>query len=90
MAGILPLVIARRTQWDAMSEAARRSVSDDVLRRFVQTVAQHSPLLLTVEEVHWADAVALAPLRALASARAQSPLALVVGMGRIDGGGCRT
>lgn len=62
----------------AMSTAAREKGSLQALCDLVRTASAASPLLLVVEDIHWADAWTLERLAALAVLAARHPLLLVM------------
>ena len=49
----------------------------DLARRFFAEIASRRPLILILEDVHWADPASLDLLRYLARSRSQSPLLIV-------------
>ena len=62
----------------AMSTAARERGSIDALRDLAASAAASAPLLILVEDIHWADAWTLERLAALAVGAARQPLLLVM------------
>jgi class 3 adenylate cyclase/tetratricopeptide (TPR) repeat protein len=62
----------------AMSTAAREKGSLQALCDLARTASAASPLLLVVEDIHWADAWTLERLAALAVLAARHPLLLVM------------
>ncbi len=62
----------------AMSTAAREKGSLQALCNLVRTASAASPLLLVVEDIHWADAWTLERLAALAVLATRHPLLLVM------------
>ncbi len=64
--------------WHAMTDAGRRDAGDRALGRLVERVASLSPLLLSVEDLHWADASTGARLRAIAKVVAGLPVVLLL------------
>ncbi|MFO1059485.1 MAG: adenylate/guanylate cyclase domain-containing protein [Dongiaceae bacterium] len=74
----LPLPLAGRSTYDAMSPATRAAALRALLAALVERSAARRPLLLTIEDAHWADPVTLAYLSDLAAACARSAALLVV------------
>ena len=62
----------------AMDQAARDSALDKTLRRLVADACAATPVLMLVEDIHWADVKVLAPLAAIASLTPLHPLLLLV------------
>lgn len=62
----------------AMSVAARQRGAHETLGELVGNASRRKPLALLVEDIHWADAVTLERLAALAAAAAASPLLFVM------------
>ncbi len=62
----------------AMSTAAREKGSLDALCELATRAAAASPLLLVVEDIHWADAWTLERLAALAVLAARQPMLMVM------------
>jgi class 3 adenylate cyclase/tetratricopeptide (TPR) repeat protein len=67
-----------RTLAAAMSTAARAKGSLDALCELAAAASSAGPLLLVVEDIHWADAWTLERLAALAVLAARQPLLLVM------------
>ncbi len=61
-----------------VSPARRRALVLDLLVRIFQRLSADRPLVLTVEDVHWADATTLALLAMLAEAAKGSPMLAVL------------
>ncbi|HEY2188039.1 MAG TPA: adenylate/guanylate cyclase domain-containing protein, partial [Caldimonas sp.] len=62
----------------AMNTAARERGSIDALCELIANAAAAAPLLVVVEDIHWADAWTLERLAALAVGAARQPLLLVM------------
>ena len=62
----------------AMDNATRERGRARVLQRLVQAAAERAPLLIVIEDVHWADAVEIAQLADLAAAAATLPVLLAL------------
>lgn len=80
----LPQPTALRSLYDAMNSVTRAEGKAATLAALVRGVATRSQSLLTVEDVHWADAATLGQLASLAAALAESPAVLVL-TSRIEG-----
>ena len=80
----LPAPAAGLEIYAAMDNAARQRARSAVLMRLVATEARVAPLLVTIEDLHWADAATLAYVAELARATT-SMRALLVLTSRVDG-----
>jgi class 3 adenylate cyclase/predicted ATPase len=80
----LPQPTEARGLYDAMDHDARDRGKRACLGRLVTNVAAGTRLLLTVEDIHWADAATMAQVAALAKASAACPVLLVM-TSRIEG-----
>jgi class 3 adenylate cyclase/tetratricopeptide (TPR) repeat protein len=80
----LPQPIELRALFDAMEGTMRQRGREAVLASLVQRSAARAPLLLLVEDIHWADAPTLAMAAALARAAADCAAVLAL-TSRIDG-----
>ena len=67
-----------------MDAATRERGRARVLLRLVEAASQRAPLLVVVEDIHWADATELAQLADLAAALATLPVLLTLST-RVDG-----
>jgi class 3 adenylate cyclase len=67
-----------RSLYEAIDRAARARAKERVLIDLIEAAADANPLLVTVEDVHWADSETLALLAALARATTRSRTALVM------------
>ncbi len=67
----------------AMDDATRERGRARVLLQLVRTASEFAPLLVIVEDIHWADAVEVAQLADLAAACATLPVLLAVST-RVD------
>ena len=70
--------------WDAMTPAARESARRAALTALATAAAARAPLLIAVEDLHWADPDTLGRLAALAHAARGSRIALLLTT-RLDG-----
>jgi DNA-binding SARP family transcriptional activator len=68
----------------AMDDAARERSRTRVLLQLLRTASESAPLLVIVEDIHWADAVEAAQLADLAAACATLPVLLALST-RLDG-----
>jgi class 3 adenylate cyclase/tetratricopeptide (TPR) repeat protein len=80
----LPQPQAERTIYDAMDNATRNRSKQQTLVALIHAAAERGPLLLVVEDIHWADPATLAHLAAIAVAALDVPAALVMTT-RIEG-----
>jgi class 3 adenylate cyclase len=80
----LPQPIALRALYDAMDNATRDRGKRATVGRLVEVCSRRQPLLLVVEDAHWADRPTLEHLAALTEAIAACP-ALLVMTSRIEG-----
>ena len=69
---------ALKAIFDALDNATRWRRSGETLAAVLQRVAARRPLLVTIEDLHWASAELLRHLATLALAAAQSPIILVL------------
>ena len=67
-----------------MDAATRERARARVLLRLVEAASQRAPLLVVVEDIHWADVMELAQLADLAAALARLPVLLTLST-RVDG-----
>ncbi|MFO1038923.1 MAG: adenylate/guanylate cyclase domain-containing protein [Geminicoccaceae bacterium] len=74
----------QRTLLDAMSEAVRKQRRSELMLRLLRDAALTDPMLIAVEDVHWARPDDLSLLAALASAVVEMPAVLVL-TSRIEG-----
>ena len=68
----LPLPDAGSEMYQAMDNAARQRGRGDVVVRLVDAASRVSPVLVTIEDLHWADRVTLDYIAALAHAIART------------------
>ncbi len=80
----LPQPIELHALYDAMDNATRRRGKEEGLASLVRRLGATRPLLLVVEDIHWADAEVLTHLAALARAVAEAPAILVM-TSRVEG-----
>jgi tetratricopeptide (TPR) repeat protein len=74
----------KRKQYEAMDAAARAHGKERVVAALAKAAADNRPLLVTIEDVHWADPETLSFLAAITRATATSRTVLVMTT-RIDG-----
>ncbi|MEV6493278.1 AAA family ATPase [Actinoplanes sp. NPDC051633] len=77
VAGLTPALLAVREDAGESAAAARFRVEHDTIR----ALCTSGPLLLVLEDLHWADAASLSLLRRLAAEISDTPL-LVIGTAR--------
>jgi class 3 adenylate cyclase len=74
----VPLPPDARLLVDAMDESRRRRGRQEAVAAVLQAAARRAPVLLLVEDMHWAEADLLDDLAALAEAGASLPAVLVL------------
>jgi class 3 adenylate cyclase/tetratricopeptide (TPR) repeat protein len=74
----MPQPDAARGLYEAMDAAARTHGKERALTAVVKAAAERRPLLITIEDIHWADAETLNLLAAIARASAESRTVLVM------------
>lgn len=80
----LPQSMQERAIYDAMDNATRNRGKQQTLVALILSAAARRPLLIVVEDIHWADPATLAHLSAVAVALRPAPVALVMTT-RIEG-----
>jgi class 3 adenylate cyclase/tetratricopeptide (TPR) repeat protein len=80
----LPQPMDLRSLYDAMDNATRTTGKEELVMRLVKNVATASPIVIAVEDIHWADSATLSYLARLAGACATDP-ALMVMTSRVEG-----
>jgi tetratricopeptide (TPR) repeat protein len=80
----LPQPTELRALYDAMDNATRNEGKQRVVSKLLAATGSIQPILAVIENVHWADAITLAHLAALAKTVAECP-ALLVMTSRIEG-----
>jgi class 3 adenylate cyclase/tetratricopeptide (TPR) repeat protein len=80
----LPQPVESRALYDAMDSATRTRGRDGVVTGLARAAAARSPLLVLIEDVHWADQPTMANLAALARSLVDEPILLIMST-RIDG-----
>src|SRR6188768_96260 len=80
----LPQSAALRGRYEAMSEQMRATVRSDVVAGLFERTSRSTPLMVVVEDVHWADEATLDTLAKVAE-RAAPQRTLLVLTSRIDG-----
>lgn len=73
-----PLSRDAMTAWQAIDEAARAAALREVLALLVARQAGRTPLLLAIEDLHWADEQTLAAVARLAAIAAEQPVLLLL------------
>ncbi len=73
-----------RALYEAMDAATRAHGKERVLAGLVESSAAGQPVLMTIEDIHWADAQTLSLVAAIARATAESRAALIMTT-RIEG-----
>jgi class 3 adenylate cyclase/tetratricopeptide (TPR) repeat protein len=80
----LPQPVETRAMYDAMDNAARNEGKRDVVANLIRAVSGRMPILVIVEDVHWADPVTLTQLASMTAAVADCPAMLVM-TSRVEG-----
>ncbi|MDJ0942807.1 MAG: protein kinase [Kiloniellales bacterium] len=80
----LPQPPALHAIYDAMDNATRNRGKQQTMAALLEGAAARGPVLVAVEDIHWADALTLEYLAAMASAVAACPALLVI-TSRIEG-----
>lgn len=80
----LPQPLALQSLYDAMDGATRNAGRRDTVVELVSAMAQSCPLLVVIEDIHWADQATLEYLRRLASA-ISGCAAIMVMTSRLEG-----
>jgi class 3 adenylate cyclase/tetratricopeptide (TPR) repeat protein len=73
-----PLTEEERLVHDAMSDGARQDRLRAMLGQFLRGAATEGPLLLIVEDIHWADRSALKDLALVAALTTDAPILLLM------------
>ncbi len=80
----LPQPVEERATYDAMDNATRNEGMRAVVADLIRRVSADAPMMVIVEDVHWADPLMLTHLARMASTVADCP-ALLVMTSRIEG-----
>jgi class 3 adenylate cyclase len=80
----LPQPLELRALYDAMNNATRNTGKRAAVANLVRGSSATQPVLVTVEDVHWADPLTLAHLAGIASTVADCPAVLVM-TSRVEG-----
>jgi class 3 adenylate cyclase/tetratricopeptide (TPR) repeat protein len=80
----LPQPLELRALYDAMDNATRNGGKQAAVANLVRGASATQPILVAVEDVHWADALTLAHLAGIAAAVADCPAVLVM-TSRVEG-----
>jgi len=73
-----PLSPDAMTAWQVIDEPARVAAAGEVLALLATRLARRAPLLLAVEDLHWADESTLAAIGRLAAVAAEQPILLLL------------
>ncbi|MCZ6575191.1 MAG: tetratricopeptide repeat protein [Gammaproteobacteria bacterium] len=74
----LPQSTELRALYDAMDNATRNSGKQAVVAKLIESMSAKRAILVTVEDIHWADPLTLGHLASIASAVANHPVILVM------------
>ena len=80
----LPQPDEQRAMYDAMDNATRIQGKQETVAALLQAVSGRQPVLVTVEDLHWADGLTLGHLAAMTKAAAACP-AVVAMTSRLEG-----
>jgi class 3 adenylate cyclase/tetratricopeptide (TPR) repeat protein len=80
----LPQSAEDRMMYDAMANATRNEGKRDVVADLVRAVSGRMPILVIVEDVHWADPLTLTQLASMTATVADCPAMLVM-TSRVEG-----
>ena len=80
----LPQPVELKSLYDAMDRDTRARGQQSVVAQLVTGVSSRDPLLLVVEDIHWADPTTLENLAALTKAASENPVLLIM-TSRIEG-----
>lgn len=80
----LPQPLALRSLYEAMDNAARNQGKLDTLTGLVKSLSERQPILLIVEDLHWAESLLIGQLAGLAQSIADRPAILMMTT-RIEG-----
>lgn len=80
----LPQPALLRSRYEAMSEQMRADVRSNVVASLFERASEAAPLVVVVEDVHWADQATLSTLARITASGANKRLLLVLSS-RIDG-----
>ena len=80
----LPQPLELRALYDAMDNATRNGGKQAAVANLVRGASATQPILVTVEDVHWADGLTLAHLAGIAATVADCPAVLVM-TSRVEG-----
>ncbi|MEX2009090.1 MAG: adenylate/guanylate cyclase domain-containing protein, partial [Dongiaceae bacterium] len=80
----LPQPVEMRAMYDAMDNATRNRGKQETVVRLVAAASVRQPVLLVVEDIHWADSLTLVHLAGLAATVKDRPAVLVM-TSRIEG-----
>ncbi len=80
----LPQATELRALYDAMDNTTRNQGKRAVVSKLVTSIGREQPLLVIVEDIHWADPIVLAHLAVLTKTVAEGPT-LAVMTSRIEG-----
>ena len=80
----LPQPVEDRAMYDAMDNATRNTGKRDVVAGLIRAVSARAPILIIVEDAHWADPLMLTHLASMTATVADCPAMLVM-TSRIEG-----
>lgn len=74
----LPHVAAMRAIYDAMDNESRQAGKRDTIKTLIQRLAERDPVLVVVEDLHWADPALLTHIAQMAAEAHALPVLLVL------------
>lgn len=80
----LPLPSEERALFEAMDNETRKEGARQTVIELIRSLTRHNPLLIVVEDIHWADKITLEHLGSVATAVSNSS-ALLVMTTRVEG-----
>ena len=80
----LPQLIMDRATYEAMDNATRNDGKRDVISRLIKKTSARAPIIILIEDIHWADRILLEHLAEMTATAADSPVVMLM-TSRIEG-----
>ncbi len=80
----LPQSLEDRSMYDAMTNAARNEGKRKLVCDLLRHVSAHQPIVIVIENIHWADPLILTHLSKMAATVAECPVLLIM-TSRVEG-----